>query len=242
MHNLYPLLYNKAVFEVTQEETGDGVVWARSAWAGNQRYPLHWGGDNSPNCFNMLPQLAGGLSFGLSGFQFWSQDIGGFCGDINENLLIRWMQVGMFISHSRIHGFGDRELYKFAPETLRICRDYIRLRYRLMPYIYGSARQCVAESLPMLRAAGGGIPGRPQRPGTSATNTSSATACWWRRSSAEERTPPRLSARRRVDRLVEQSPPAGRRWLNVDAGHRNAAPLSPRRRHHPHGPGDAIRR
>jgi len=152
MHNLYPLLYNKAVFEVTKEETGDGVVWARSAWAGNQRYPLHWGGDNSPNYFNMLPQLEGGLSFGLSGFQFWSHDIGGFCGTINENLLTRWMQIGMFISHSRIHGFGDRELYKFGPETQRICGDYIRLRYRLMPYIYGTAQQCVAESLPMLRA------------------------------------------------------------------------------------------
>ena len=152
MHNLYPLLYNKALAEVTEQETGDAVVWARSAWAGNQRYPLHWGGDNSPNYFNLVPQLDGGLSFGLSGFQFWSQDIGGFCGAINDLLLIRWMQVGMFISHSRIHGFGDRELYKFAPDTMRICRDYIRLRYRLLPYIYGAARRCVEQSLPMLRA------------------------------------------------------------------------------------------
>jgi len=152
MHNLYPLLYNKALFEVTKEATGDGVVWARSAWAGNQRYPLHWGGDNSPNWFNIIPQMEGGLSFGLSGYQFWSHDIGGFCGSIDQELLIRWMQVGMFISHSRIHGFGDRELYKFAPKTLRICRDYINLRYRLMPYILGSAAACVAESLPMARA------------------------------------------------------------------------------------------
>jgi len=151
-HNLYPLLYNKALFDVTKEETGDGVVWARSAWAGSQRYPLHWGGDNSPNYHNLAPQLVGGLSFGLSGFQFWSQDIGGFCGTTNDRLLTRWMQLGMFISHSRIHGYGDRELYKFAPETLRICRDYIQLRYRLMPYIYGQAKKCVDESLPMLRA------------------------------------------------------------------------------------------
>jgi len=151
MHNLYPLLYNRAIFDVTKEETGDGVVWARSAWAGSQRYPLHWGGDNSPNWFNMIPQIEGGLSFGLSGFQFWSQDIGGFCGHVNEALLIRWMQLAMFISHSRIHGYGDRELYKFAPETIRICREYIRLRYRLLPYIYGAAAQCVKDSLPMLR-------------------------------------------------------------------------------------------
>jgi alpha-D-xyloside xylohydrolase len=151
MHNRYPLLYNKAIFDVTKEATGDGVVWARSAWAGNQRYPLHWGGDNSPNYPNMLPQLLGGLSFGLSGFQFWSQDIGGFCGGIDEKLLIRWMQLGMFLSHSRIHGFGDREIYKFSPETQRICTDYIRLRYRLMPYILGTAQACVEQSLPMAR-------------------------------------------------------------------------------------------
>ncbi len=152
MHNRYPLLYNKALFDVTKEETGDGLVWARSAWAGNQRYPLHWGGDNSPNYFNMVPQMEGGLSFGLSGFQFWSHDIGGFCGNIDEQLLMRWMQLGMFISHCRIHGFGDREIYKFSPEVKRICTNYIRLRYRLMPYIYGMAARCVETSLPMARA------------------------------------------------------------------------------------------
>jgi alpha-D-xyloside xylohydrolase len=151
MHNLFPLLYNKALFEVTKEETGDGVVWARSAWAGSQRYPLHWGGDNSPNYWNMAPQLQGGLSFGMSGFQFWSQDIGGFCGTIDERLLIRWMQLGMFLSHSRIHGFGDREIYKFAPDTLRVCRNYIHLRYQLLPYIFGSAKACVNNSLPLAR-------------------------------------------------------------------------------------------
>ncbi len=152
MHNLYPLLYNKAVFEVTQQETGDGVVWARSSWAGGQRYPLHWGGDSSPNWYNMIPQVEGGLSFGLSGFQFWSQDIGGFCGHVKEPLLIRWMQMAMFISHSRIHGHGDRELYKFSPETVRICREFIRLRYQLLPYIFGSAAQCVSNALPLMRA------------------------------------------------------------------------------------------
>lgn len=151
MHNLYPLLYNKIVFELTREKTGEGIVWARSAWAGNQRYPVHWGGDNTPNWENMLPQLHGGLSLGMSGFQFWSQDIGGFLGDTGGELLIRWMQWGVFLSHSRIHGSGVRELYRFDPEVLRICRDYLRLRYRLMPYIYGSARDCAARSLPMAR-------------------------------------------------------------------------------------------
>ena len=151
MHNLYPLLYNKALFDVTKEETGDGVVWARSAWAGSQRFPLHWGGDNSPNYPNLAPQIIGGLSFGMSGFQFWSQDIGGFLSDTYDELLIRWMQIGMFNSHSRIHGGGNRELYKFKPKTIAICRDYINLRYQLMPYIWGSAEACVKQSLPLMR-------------------------------------------------------------------------------------------
>jgi len=62
------------------------------------------------------------------------------------------MQVGAFSSQTRTHGFGDRELYKFKPRTLRICRDYINLRYRLLPYIIGQARRCVEQSLPMMRA------------------------------------------------------------------------------------------
>ena len=62
MHNLYPLLYNRAVAEVTERATGESILWARSAWAGSQRYPLHWGGDSSANWHNLGPQIAGGLS------------------------------------------------------------------------------------------------------------------------------------------------------------------------------------
>ena len=151
MHNLYPLLYNQCIAEVTAQATGEHIIWARSAWAGSQRYPVHWGGDSSVNWDNLGPQLAGGLSFGLSGFQFWSQDIGGFVGQPDGALLIRWLQAGLFLSHARIHGMGDRELYKFTGDVLRIGRDYIRLRYRLLPYLYGTAIECVRRSLPMAR-------------------------------------------------------------------------------------------
>lgn len=152
MHNLYPLLYNKAVAEVTKEETGSAFVWARAAWAGNQRYPVHWGGDNSPNWFNIGPQIEGGLSLGLSGFQFWSHDMGGFLGDTGGTLLIRWLQLAMFFSHVRIHGMGKRELYQFDPEVIRIGRNYLRFRYRLLPYIMAESQDCLARSLPVARA------------------------------------------------------------------------------------------
>ena len=151
-HNLYPLLYNQAVAEVTAEATGEAIIWARSAWAGSHRYPLHWGGDSSANWDNLAPQLAGGLSLGLSGFPFWSQDIGGFVGETGGALLVRWLQAGLFLSHARTHGMGRRELVDFEPDVVRISRDYLKLRYRLVPYLYGSAIDCVERSLPMARA------------------------------------------------------------------------------------------
>jgi len=154
-HNLYPLIYNKAAFEVTEEVhgPGNGVVWARSAWAGNQRYPLHWGGDVSPLWEALGPQLAGGLSFGLSGFQFWSHDIGGFLGETADHkLMTRWHQFGCLNSHARNHGCGEREIYRLPQKYFKLCRDAIRLRYKLLPYIMGQSYQCVESSLPVLRA------------------------------------------------------------------------------------------
>jgi alpha-D-xyloside xylohydrolase len=152
MHNLYPLLYNRAVAEVTERATGESIIWARSAWAGSQRYPLHWGGDSSANWHNLGPQIAGGLSLGLSGFPFWSMDIGGFVGEASGPLLVRWMQAGVFFSHPRIHGTGDRELWKRDPDTLRICRDYVQLHYRLLPYLWATARASIERALPVSRA------------------------------------------------------------------------------------------
>lgn len=151
-HNRYPLLYNKAIAEATHRATGEWIIWARSAWAGSQRYPLHWGGDSSASWENLGPQLAGGLSLGLSGFSFWSQDIGGFLGDTGGDLLVRWIQAGLLVSHARIHGFGSRELVDHAGEVLAVGRQMLHLRYQLMPYLLGEARRSAAAGLPMMRA------------------------------------------------------------------------------------------
>jgi alpha-D-xyloside xylohydrolase len=161
MHNLYPLLYNRAVAEVTFETTGESIIWARSAWAGSQRYPLHWGGDSSANWHNLGPQIRGGLSLGLCGFPFWSMDIGGFVGETGGPLLVRWMQAGVFFSHPRIHGMGNRELDRCDPETLRLCRDALQLHYRLLPYLWAAARECIERSLPVSRALVLEYPGDP---------------------------------------------------------------------------------
>jgi alpha-D-xyloside xylohydrolase len=154
MHNLYPLLYNKAVFEVTEECLGPGkaVVWSRSAWAGSQRYPVHWSGDGIARYEDLACVLRSALNFGLSGFPFYSHDIGGFAGIPSPDLYVRWAQFGLFSSHSRCHGWPPREPWTYGEQAERIFRQYDELRYRLMPYIYSEARECGRSSLPMLRA------------------------------------------------------------------------------------------
>ncbi len=153
MHNVYPLLYNKAAFEISEDYFGRGVIWARSAYAGSQRYPLHWSGDNSSTFENMLCSLRGGLSFGLSGFSFWSNDVGGFTGTPTDRLYVRWVQFGIFNSHMRLHGGGPRfrEPWNYGQEAQDIFRRMVELRYRFLPYLYSEAHDSARNSLPVLR-------------------------------------------------------------------------------------------
>ncbi len=154
MHNLYPLLYNKAVFEITEKVhgKGQGIIWARSSWAGSQRYPLHWGGDCDTDFHALVTTVKAGLSLGLCGFPFWSHDIGGFHSPTTPEVYARWMQVGCFSSHSRAHGVKTREPWDFGEQVKDITRKYLNLRYQLMPYIYSQSYACTKTSLPMFRA------------------------------------------------------------------------------------------
>jgi alpha-D-xyloside xylohydrolase len=151
-HNLYPLRYNKAVADITRQVTGENIIWARSAWAGSQRYPLHWGGDSGNTDSDMAATLRGGLSFGLSGFTFWSHDIGGFTQKPSEELYRRWAAFGMLTSHSRCHGAPPREPWEYSAQFLDDFRRADELKYRLMPYIYAQAKDSSQRGLPMLRA------------------------------------------------------------------------------------------
>jgi len=141
LNNLYALLYQKAAYEVTEEVTGDGIVWARAAWAGCQRYPLHWGGDSCSSWDGMAGSLKGGLHFGLSGFAFWSHDVPGFHtlpnfmnGIVQDDVYVRWTQFGVFSSHIRYHGTNKREPWHY-PRIADIVKKWWNLRYALIPYI-----------------------------------------------------------------------------------------------------------
>jgi alpha-D-xyloside xylohydrolase len=151
-HNLYPLRYNKAVADITREVNGENIIWARSAWAGSQRYPLHWGGDAAATDIGMAAELRGGLSFGISGFSFWSHDIGGFTQATPEDLYRRWTGFGVLSSHTRSHGLPPKEAWEYGDDFVKYFRSAIEMRYQLMPYIYAQAKDCAENGLPMVRS------------------------------------------------------------------------------------------
>ncbi|WP_327189641.1 alpha-xylosidase [Streptomyces xinghaiensis] len=155
MHNYYTQLYNETVFELLRRERGEGdaVVFARSATVGGQRFPVHWGGDCESTYESMAESLRGGLSLGLSGFGYWSHDIGGFEGTPDPALFKRWIAFGMLSSHSRLHGSSSyRVPWLFDEEAVDVLRVFTRLKLRLMPYLAEAARQAHTEGIPMMRA------------------------------------------------------------------------------------------
>lgn len=158
LHNLYALLYQRAAFEITEKVTGKGLIWARSGWIGNQRYPVHWGGDSACTWDGMAGSLRGGLHLGLSGYAFWGHDIAGFHGlpDFMNNwpsdeLYMRWTQFGVFSSHFRYHGTSPREPYEY-PAIADLVRQWWNLRYALIPYLVKQGQKTVYTGFPVLRA------------------------------------------------------------------------------------------
>ena len=152
-HNLYPLRYNKALWEVVERNhPGEGIIWARSAWAGSQRYALHWGGDAATTNTGMLGDLRGGLSFGLSGFSFWSHDMGGFVTASPEDIYRRWLPFGFLSSHTRAHGAPPTEPWLISESFTDAFRACAEMKYKLMPYVWEQAKECSQLGLPMVRA------------------------------------------------------------------------------------------
>jgi len=162
MHNYYAYLYNKIVYEALQTRYGkdEAVLFARTATAGTQRFPLQWGGDCESTPEAMAESIRGGLSLGLSGFAFWSVDIGGFEGYPPPWIYKRWVAFGLLCSHSRLHGSNSFRVPwtvdnddKTAQGCSAILAKWTSLKARLMPYIFSQAQIAVAEGIPLsLRA------------------------------------------------------------------------------------------
>ncbi|MDV5149645.1 alpha-xylosidase [Streptomyces sp. SBC-4] len=164
MHNYYAQLYNRTVFELLEKErgTGEAVLFARSATAGGQQFPVHWGGDCWASFEAMAESLRGGLSLSLSGFGFWSHDIGGFEGTPEPEVFTRWLAFGLLSSHSRLHGSDSyRVPWEFGEEAVEVARRFTRLKHRLMPYLYGAAAEAHATGVPVMRPMLLEFPGDP---------------------------------------------------------------------------------
>ncbi len=154
MHNFYTYLYNKTVFDLLREVRGerDAVVFARSATVGGQQFPVHWGGDSTATFESMAESLRGGLSLGISGFGFWSHDIGGFEQTANAAVYKRWAAFGLLSSHSRLHGSSSyRVPWAYDEEAVDVLRKFTKLKCSLMPYLYQVAIETHEKGTPVLR-------------------------------------------------------------------------------------------
>lgn len=155
MHNFYSYLYNKTVFEILEEKKGNGeaVLFARSATAGGQKFPVHWGGDCWSTYSGMAESLRGGLSLAMSGFGFWSHDIGGFESTSTPDVYKRWAAFGLLSSHSRLHGsISYRVPWSYDEEAVDVVRFFTKLKASLMPYIYRNAVEASKTGIPVMRS------------------------------------------------------------------------------------------
>ncbi|WP_034460332.1 alpha-xylosidase [Buttiauxella noackiae] len=155
MHNHYAFIYNELVWNVLKQELGDeeAVLFARSASVGAQQFPVHWGGDCYANYESMAESLRGGLSLGMSGFGFWSHDIGGFENTAPAHVYKRWCAFGLLSSHSRLHGSKSyRVPWAYDDEACDVVRHFTQWKSRMMPYLYRQAAYAAETGTPMMRA------------------------------------------------------------------------------------------
>lgn len=155
LHNVYALLYNRCEYEATQRYGhGDAMVWGRAGWTGAQRYPIQWGGDPQSDWEGMCASIRGGLAWGMTGVPFYATDVGGFYGSRQPDaeLYIRWLQWSVFSSHIRLHGIGAREPWAFGGDTEAIARQWLRFRYRLVPYLKAMCDEASSTARPVMQA------------------------------------------------------------------------------------------
>lgn len=156
MHNVYSLLMSQATYEgmakLLQGERP--FVLTRAGYAGIQRYAAVWTGDNRSYWDHMRMSMSMGLNLGLSGVAFSGADIGGFMHHASGELLARWTQLGVFTPFCRNHSAIDtrnQEPWTFNDEVEEICRKYIELRYRMLPYLYSLFYESTCTGIPIMR-------------------------------------------------------------------------------------------
>ncbi len=175
--NIYPVKYAQGFYEGMAAEGQENIVnLLRCAWAGSQRYgALVWSGDIDSSFESLRNQLAAGLNMGLAGIPWWTTDIGGFHGGVNDDpsfreCLIRWFQFATFSPVLRMHGDREphsaplsatgggmcvsgapNELWSFGDEVYSILEKYLRLRERMRPYVRSLMSAAHTHGSPIIR-------------------------------------------------------------------------------------------
>jgi alpha-glucosidase len=153
--NIYGLQMVRASYEgYAKYGKSRPFMLTRSAFSGVQRYSAVWTGDNTAEDSHMLMGIRMLMSMGITGVAFTGMDIGGFLGEPSPSLYARWMQTGAFTPYMRNHkqiNTKSSEPWTYGEEVLEISRNYINLRYRLLPYIYSSFRETSLTGIPIVR-------------------------------------------------------------------------------------------
>lgn len=168
VRNAFPLMTVGGVYQHQRAQTSAkrAFILTRSAFAGQQRYGANtWSGDVVASWKALHNQISAGLNFSLSGIPYWNSDIGGFFlwqfpkklhDPEYRELYVRWLEFGAFCPMMRSHGeAAPREIYQFGKKgdkAYDAIEKYIRLRYRLLPYIYATSWDVTANQSSMMRA------------------------------------------------------------------------------------------
>lgn len=157
VHNIYSLMWTKGLYDGQRSDFNERVFsLPRTVYAGIQKYGAGmWSGDIDASWEVLKDQVVIGQGVCLSGQQYWTTDVGGFFTgkEFTPELYVRWFEWGAFCPLFRTHGTRPgNEPWSFGEQVEKICTDYIKLRYRLMPYIYSCARKVTEEGRPIMRA------------------------------------------------------------------------------------------
>lgn len=155
-HNVYALQMVRSSFEGALKSIKKRpFMLTRAGYAGLQRYTAIWTGDNRAEDDHMMAGIRLLNSLGLSGIAFSGMDVGGFVGDPTPQLYARWIQIGAFTPYFRNHSAVNTksaEPWTFGEEVTEIARNFIGLRYKLLPYIYAQFYQATQNGLPVMRS------------------------------------------------------------------------------------------
>ena len=151
------LLYRRSMQRALDEvHPGEGVLFGRPGWTGQQAVGVTWGGDQPSDFWSLRTLVAATLTAAASGFSNWSHDVGGYLGEklmsrCPKELLLRWVQFGCFTPLMHAHGRFEQEAWTYDAETLDVYREFVLLHERLVPYVRAAAATAARCGLPIIR-------------------------------------------------------------------------------------------